>query len=355
MDTSDPGIVFDENGVCNRCETWFEAWNNKIDRRPLEEVFQQVRSRRGRKKYDAIVGISGGIDSSFVAYLSYKYDLNVLLVHADDGWNTYAASTNVEKIVAATGYDFKRVKFNPVQFNDIIRAFMKAGVVGLESPTDNTLRAIIYDVAERHDINTILSGGNWVTEGIMPGLFWGSDNNEARNIKSIHKEHGTMKIPDVKLMGIVKRSWNLGFKGYKEFRPLNNIDPPYDRQKAIFELGESWGLIDYGRKHNENRFTKFVECHIFPERFGFDKRLAHYSTLICSGQMTREEALELIEVPLYHPEEFRQEKEFFLKQLGIDEGWFKWYMNNRIGKHNDYKNHKWELKLIRLAMRVLKR
>jgi hypothetical protein len=351
MDTTDPSITFDDDGVCNHCTKWFETWENKIDKRPLEEVFQQVRDRK-KGKYDAIVGISGGVDSSLVAYLAYGLGLNCLLVHADDGWNTDAAWTNVQRIVETTGYDFEHVKFDSDQFHDIILAYMMAGVVGLESPTDNALRAIIYDVASKNNINTILSGGNWVTEGIMPGLTWGSDNNDARNIKSIHKRHGSMRIDNVKLIGIIKRAWMLSFRGLREFRPLNHLNPPYNRSIAIEELSENWGLIDYGRKHNENRYTKFVECHIFPERFGIDKRKAHYSTLICSGQMSRVEALQMLSEPLYSIEELEQEKKFFLEQLGIDEVLFESYMNSPIGSHDDYARHNWEKKFVRLGMKI---
>ena len=236
MDTSDPTIMFDKNGLCNHCTNWFEMWKNGIDRRPIADVINQIIDRT-KGKYHGIVGISGGVDSSYVAYLANQFCLDILLVHVDDGWNTAAAAESIEKIVDCTGYPFKHIKINQNEYHDLIRAYMKANLVGIEVPTDNALRAIIFDLCNKYNINNILSGNNWTTEGILPAMTWGFDNSDVRNLKAIHKRHGLVPLKETKLLGIMKRAWKLSVGGMREFRLLNHLDPPYNRENAKKEPG----------------------------------------------------------------------------------------------------------------------
>ena len=354
MDTTDPSIRFDENGVCNHCTQWFEMWNNRIDRRPIEQVVEEIKSRR-QGRYDAVLGISGGVDSTYTAYLAKKHDLEVLLLHADSGWNSKAAWESVQKIVNVTGYDYEHPRFNHREYRDIINSYLKAHVVGLEAPTDNILRAFIYDAVKRTKCRSIITGNNWATEGILPAMYWGFDNNDAGNIKDIHRKHGTIPLRETKLIGIIERAYVLGVKGVKEYRLLNHIDPPYNRDTAKQVITEFFGWVDHGRKHNEDRYTKFVECYIFPKKFGIDKPKAHYSTLICSEQMTRNEAIKKLAEPPYSPEEEQDEVEYFIRKLGIDESWFLEYINTATGSHRDYKTHDLQRKFVELGMKILGR
>ena len=349
MDTSDPFIHFDKDGICQNCTDYFEHAKTKIDRRPIGEVINQIKER-SKGKYEAILGISGGTDSTLVAYLAKEHGLNALLVHIDDGWNTDAAKTNVQIIVEKTGYDFKHIKVNKEEYHDLILSYLKAGVVGLEAPTDNGLEAMLHKVIDQYKVKNILSGGNWATEGIL-SRAWTYDNEDAKNIKAIHKKYGTIPLKEFNLLSITRKAWRLTFGGIKVFRLLNLID--YKRSEAKELLSQKWGWIDYGRKHNENRYTKFIECYIYPRRFGIDKRRAHYSALICNNEMTREQALELLKEPLYSDEELEKEKSFFLSQLEISEEQFEKYMKKPIRSHYEFKTHKWDLKLLRFARRIL--
>jgi len=349
MDTTDPNITFDEAGICNHCTNWFEIWNTKIDRRPIEEVLQEIRARK-TGKYDAVVGISGGVDSAMVAYLAKKYNLNVLLLHVYDGWNTEAADKNVKIIQEKTGFDFEQVNLDGVEFTDIIHAYFKAGVQGLEAPTDHLIVTATHEVMDKHGIKTILSGGNWVTEGILPDA-WVYNQHDDKNIKSIHKKYGTIPLKNSKFMGILTKTWRLTRGGIKSYRILNNID--YNRDRAIQTLSDEWGFANYGDKHQENVFTRFVEAYIFPKRFGFDVRLAYLSPMICSGQKTRDEVLKTLTNPPFSPEVAEREKQKFLKGLNMTEEQFEEYMNLPIRNHDEFGTDKRSQQLLSVARKVL--
>ncbi len=237
MDTTDSNIVFDEAGIYSNCTNWFEIWANKIDRRPIEDIVQVVK-QRSKCKYDGIVGISGGVDSSMVAYLAHKHGLNVLLVHVDDGWNTEAAKRDVAIIKERTGYDCEDLIVDKREFYDILIAYLRAGVQGLEAPTDRLIGAALHMIMDRHGINNILSGSNWVSEGILPKA-WVYDKNDAKNIKAIHKRFGTIPIKRLKFLGVLKRTWRLTMGGKKHFKLLNHID--YDAGRARETLAASGG------------------------------------------------------------------------------------------------------------------
>lgn len=350
MDTTDPNIQFDDEGICNHCRKHFRVWNNRIEKRPIAEIWKEIQ-QRAEGNYDAILGVSGGADSCYLAWLAHKAGLNILLVHADDGFNTQAAKRNVDLTAENTGFDIEYRKIPKDEMCDIIRAYLKAGVVGLESPSDNVYRAVVHNTMDDFGINNILSGGNWQTESIMPSA-WGYDNKDTTNIKAIHNEFGTIDLKDIEFISLLRHVWRLKFSGIAEYRPLNHID--YKRNNARKTLNQEWGWVDYGRKHNENRYTRFVECYIFPRRFGYDKRLAHYSNLICNDEITREEALKRFnnEKPYPNKREEEKEKEFILSKLGIDDE-FENYMNQPIREHEDFKTHSLQLWLVKTARRIL--
>jgi len=351
MDTTDPNITFDENGICNHCTNWFEVWDTKIDRRPIDKVVQEIRARK-TGKYDAIVGISGGIDSSMVAYLAHKHNLNVLLLHVYDGWNTEAADKNVQIIRSKTGFDFEQFNLDQTEFTDIIHAYFKAGVQGLEAPTDHFIVAALHEVMDKHGIKTILSGGNWATEGILPEA-WVYTQHDDKNIKSIHKKYGTIPLKNSKFMGVITKTWRLTRGGIKSYRLLNHIE--YNRYHAIKTLVDEWGFVDYGGKHQENIFTRFVEAYIFPKRFGFDVRLAYLSPMICSGQKTREEVLKILQNPPFSPVVAEREKQIFLKGLNMTEQQFEEYMSLPIRSHDEFGTDMRSQKLLNFARKILRK
>ena len=351
MDTTDPNIIFDDKGICNHCTNWFDFWNNKIDRRPIEKIIPMIQQGTD-SKYDAILGISGGVDSGMVAYLAHKHNLNVLLLHMDDGWNTQAAKENVKIIQEKTGYDFEHYKLDSREFTDIILAYFKAGVQGLEAVTDHLIVATVHNIMDKHGIKRILSGGNWVTEGIMPAA-WVYTQHDDKNIRAIHRKFGTIPLKKTKFLGILTKTWRLTFGGIKSFRLLNHVD--YNRENAIKTLVNEWGWVDYGRKHQENIYTKFVEAYIFPRRFGFDFRLAYFSPLILSGQITRDDALNLLKDPPFTEDEMEREKQLFLNGLGITDQQFEDFMTRPIHKHEEFATNKRDLQFISLVRRVIRK
>jgi N-acetyl sugar amidotransferase len=351
MDTTDPNITFDEKGNCNHCNQWFEIWENIIDKRPIDEVLAEIRAR-STGKYDAIVGISGGIDSGMVAYLAKKHGLNVLLLHVDDGWNTDEAKHNVKTIVEKTGFDFEHIHVDEEEFGDIILSYYKAGVQGLEAVTDHLIVATVHNVMDKYGIKTILSGGNWATEGIMPAA-WVYTQHDDKNIRSIHKKYGTLPLKNTKFLGILTKTWRLTRGGIKSYRLLNHID--YHRENTIKKLQNEWGWAHYGRKHQENVYTRFVEAYIFPRRFGFDFRLAYYSPLICSGQASRDEILATLKDPPFTEEEIAREKDLFLEGMKITENQFEEFMTMPIQSHDEFATHSRDLKLIGLMRKLLRR
>lgn len=351
MDTSDWNIEFDENGVCNHCRDYFTSLDT-LDKRPIEEIWSEIKER-ATGKYDGILGISGGTDSCWVAYLAKKAGLNLLLVHVDDGFNTDAAVKNIEATAKHTGFDIEYRIVPQDEMIDVIRAYFKAGVIGLESPSDNVYRAINFKTMEEYDIKNILHGGNYQTEKILPST-WGYDNKDATNIRAIHKEFGIMPLKKLSLISFYTYVRKLKFGGIREYRPLYHTD--YNRRKAIDTMVKEWGWIDYGRKHNEARYTKFIECYVFPKRFGFDKRLPHYSTLICSGQMTRDEAMHLLETePLYTDDELKVEKEFVLGKLGFSEEEFEELMALPVKSNLEFKTNKSKQRIYKGLRKALRK
>jgi N-acetyl sugar amidotransferase len=348
MDETDPDITFDENGVCNHCQNWHA--NRPRDMGLLRKITHIVKER-ATGEYDCVLGISGGTDSSYLAYLAYWLNLNVLLVHLNDGWNSDEAKWNVKTIIKKTGYDLVEIQVDEPEFRDIVRAYLHAGVVGLEAPTDNCIMTGIHRVVSGFGINNIISGSNWATEGVGVRA-WAYPPADTKNIRAIHERFGSLPLKETKLMGLLQKRWALTFRGVREFRLLNYID--YNRSDAIRILAQNWGWKESGRKHCENRYTRFVEGYIYPTRFGFDKRRSHFSALICSGQMTREEALIELKKPAYTQEEFEADKAFFFEKLGLDEFKFGHFMALPIRQHNEFSTHKWSLRLLRI-MRPLRR
>lgn len=350
MDTTDKDIVFDENGVCNHCRRYEKAASSLV-RRPLHDIGSEIRDRkRINTVYDAVLGISGGADSSYAAYLARDLGLNPLLVHVDDGWDTPEAKHNIRVIKEATGFDLICYYVNTREYLDIQLAYLRAGVVGLEAPTDNAIEAILHLIVLTLGVRTIISGGNWATEGIMPAA-WGYHNNDSVNIRDIHRKYGTMKLEHFKTLGILRKYWRIKIGGWRVYRFLNHVD--YRREEIITKLTREWGWKPYGRKHQENVFTRFVESHIFPLKHGFDKRLAHYSSYIMNEGMNREEAVRLLTEPIYGLEEFKSDYNFFLERLGLTVAEFGEIMSSPVKSHYDFKTHKRRLWMLRQARRLI--
>lgn len=343
MDTTDPDIVFDENGICNHCKDYFEkekkfVFKSEDGKKKLEEIVNKIKEDGKNKKHDCLLGVSGGTDSSYVAYLAKKFGLRVLLIHLDNEWNSEIANKNIKSIVEKTNFDTYTFKVDWGEFRDLQLAYLKASVVDIEVVTDHAITATIYNVADKKGIKYILSGNNVVTEGIMP-RSWLYRKNDLRNLKAIHKKFGNVKLKTYPTMSRFKWLYYRFLKRIHFIPLLNYAD--YNKKEAKNILRGEFGWRDYGGKHHESNFTKFYQTYILPTKFNIDKRKAHLSTLICSGQITREEALKELEKPLYEKHELERDKKYVLQKIGLSEKEFEDLMKLPIKKHQEYGTDTW--------------
>ena len=338
---SDDSIVFDENGQCNYCKDALAEINtttyfpDKRGEEKLEAMLHSIRKDGKGKPYDCVMGLSGGLDSSYLAYLGYKWgNLRILGVHIDDGFDTEISKKNIAKLVKATGITLKTIKPDAEQFNDLTKAYLKAGVPNIAVPQDNILFAFLYDIVRKNNIKYFLSGGNFALECVLQK---GNTHSslDVKNIKDIHKKFGTKPINKLKFISSYKKYWDSKVVRLKTFRPLNYID--YNRDRAFKELYDFCGFEYYGKKHLENILTAFIQLYWLPKKFGVDKRTSHLSSMIVSGQMTREEALKEIGEPLYDDKLMNEYIEIVKEKLGIDHSEFEEIMKASSHQHTDYK------------------
>lgn len=336
---SDERISFDEKGYCNYCtkalgQIGKEYFPNDEGKRRLEALLKEVKEYGKGKKYDCIMGLSGGLDSSYLAYLGYKWGLRILAVHIDDGFDTEISKANLKKLIAATNFDYEVITPDAEQFNALTVAFMKAGVANLDMPQDNVLFAFLYHNIKKHKIKYFLSGANFSLESILQR---GNIHSayDLTNIKDIHKKHGTKPIDKLVFLSTAEKKKDEYFLGIQSPRPLNYID--YNRDRAFKELHDFCGFEYYGRKHLENILTAFIQCYWFPKKFGVDKRNSHLSSMIVSGQMTREEALKELEEPLYDEKIMGEYIQCLKQKLHLSDDEFDKIMAAPTHQHTDYK------------------
>lgn len=358
MDTTDPDIEFDENGICNHCKKYYKIAKKEMisvsDRNiELEKIINKIKEESKGKKYDCIMGLSGGVDSSYVAYLANKYKLRPLAVHLDNGWNSKIADKNIKNIVDILGLDFYRYQVDWEEFKDLQRSYFKASVVDIEVLTDNAIISFLNKVALEKGIKYQLIGCNSATESIMP-KSWNYIKMDVRNIKAIQKEFGTKKIKNISFISILQYIWNKKIiKRVKEINILDYIDYNKSKAKNILKKEISWE--DYGAKHFESVFTRFYQAYILPKKFGIDKRRAHFSNLICSGQITRKEALEeLKKYPYSSKKLLEEDKEYVLNKLGFSKDEFEKIMSKKPKSHLDYPNEETMMKYLIAIGRLMK-
>ena len=343
MDTSDPDIEFDEKGYCNHCRAYFEHVarlneTNEFSGEQLTEVVETIKQENRGQEYDCILGVSGGIDSSFTAYNAKKFGLRPLLVHFDNGWNSELSVKNIENLVRKLDFDLYTYVIDWEEFKDLQRSFILASVVDIEMLTDHAIMATMFRLARKHKIKYVLSGENIATEFILPKT-WMYIIKDTKNIKGIHKQFGDLKLESFPIFGIYELILYRYIYRLDYVKLLNYIDYRKDDAIGIMEKELDWKY--YGGKHYESIFTKFFQAYILPKKFGIDKRKAHLSNLICSGQLTRDIALEDMEKELYDPVELEQDKAYVIKKLGFSEDEFGRIMKAASKSHLDYPNGKW--------------
>ncbi len=335
---SDSTILFDNNGVCNYCNSAYEKYDkiyfpNDKGQELLKQLIDEIKEEGKNKKYDCIMGLSGGLDSSYLAYLGYKWGLRVLAVHIDDGYDTEISKSNLKKLIDKTGFDYEIIHPDAAQFNDLTLAYMKAGVPNIAVPQDNILFAFLYKKMRENEIKYFLSGGNFALECILQqGNTYKA--YDITNILDIHKRFGNKPIDKLELLSEEQKKYDESVLGMQSPRPLNYID--YNRDRAFKELEDFCGFQYYGRKHLENILTTFIQLYWFPKKFGVDKRSSHLSSMIVSGQMTRDEALRELEEPIYDSEQMEKYLNIILKNMGIDRAEFERIMAAQTHNHEEY-------------------
>lgn len=337
-DSSDSSIVFDNKGVCNYCTLAFEQkenvyFPNEQGSLHLKNTLSEIKKSEKNKKYDCIMGISGGLDSSYLLFMGYKWGLRVLAIHIDDGFDTDITKSNLEKLIRGTGFDYKVIRPDPEQYNDLTLAYMKAGVPNIAVPQDNILLAFLYKTMRKEKIKYFLSGGNFALESILQKGNT-HKNLDLINIKAINKKYGTQALNKLHFMSTLKSVLYEKCLGIKSVRPLNYVD--YNRDRAFEELSNFCGYEYYGSKHLENILTAFAQLYWFPNKFGVDKRTSHLSSMIISGQMTREQALEEYNKPICEQELLESYMEFVRKKLNITIEEFYEILNAPTRMHEDF-------------------
>lgn len=323
MDTSDPQITFNGQGICNHCERYDRMARGVVERASagtrmaeLDAIAETIRNSAQGRDYDCIMGLSGGVDSSFVAYTAVKkLGLRPLAVHFDSGWNSELAVNNIENIVKKLKIDLHTHVVDWEEMRDLQLAFFKASVANCDIPTDHAFPAVLYRVAASHGIKYILSGSNYATEFILPQA-WGYQSGDLRHLKDIHRKYGSVSLKNYPTMNFfMQYVWYPYVKRMKTVKLLNYL--PYNKAAAKKTIISELDWRDYGGKHYESVFTRFFQGYYLPTKFGYDKRRAHLSSLINSGQMTRADALAELSRPTYDPELQNEDKIFVAKKLGV--------------------------------------
>jgi N-acetyl sugar amidotransferase len=340
MDTSDVEISFDDHGICHHCKTHEQRvamapFSSPDATARLQAAADRIKSRR-RGDYDSIVGLSGGVDSSFVAYQAVKLGLKPLAVHFDNGWNSELAVKNIEQMVKRLGLDLLTFVIDWEEFRDIQRSFFKANVIDIELVTDHAIFASMFRIAKQHGIRFILSGTNAQTESIMP-RSWQHFKFDLRNLKAIHRRHGTRPIKRYPTLGVFGMGWNHYVAGFQSLSLLNYL--PYRKDEAIATLERELNWQYYGGKHYESVFTKFYQAHILPAKFGVDKRRIHLSDLIMNRELTREAAIAALAQPLYDPVALQQDCDYVCKKLGFSVAEFDAYLKAPAVPHDAYPSY----------------
>jgi N-acetyl sugar amidotransferase len=355
MDTSDPAITFDERGVCDQCNSFYKNVlpNWDTDERgwaALQKIVAKIKEEGRGKDFDCIMGMSGGVDSSYLTYIAKeKLGLRPLVFHVDAGWNSQQAVNNIEQLVDRLGLDLHTEVIDWEEMRDLQLAFFRSGVPHIDLPQDHAFFATMYKFAEQHRIKYILTGGNYSTECIRNPLEWFYYGTDLLQIRDIHARFGERPLKNFPLSGILRHKVYLRYiKGIRVVRPLDYV--PYVKEEAMQFLVENYGWQRYPQKHFESRFTKFFEGYWLPIKFGFDTRRVQFSSLIVTGQMTRAEALERLKEPSYDPATIGQDFEYVATKLGISVEELQGYMDAPNKSYRDYKS---QLRLFLVGAKVM--
>lgn len=342
MDTSDPNISFDNEGNCSNCNDALEIgkkiWHpDNFGSEIIRSIYSRVKNDGRNSEFDCVIGLSGGVDSSYLAYHSVKHGLRPLIVHVDCGWNSEQAVKNVENVVNRLGLELHTFVVDWEELKDLHRAFFLASLPDQDIPQDHAIFSALYSFAEKNNVKYVFGGQNFATESIMPE-GWGHQAMDYKHLKAVHNRYGERKLKNYPHLSFFRRYVYYTFiKKMAIINPLNYID--YKKDEAIEILKNELGWQYYGGKHFESRFTRFFQSYYLPVKFNFDKRRAHLSSLIISGQICREEALEIMKTKPYQETEIEFDIEYVAKKLDWTVEEFRSVLNLPAARHTDFPNN----------------
>jgi len=344
MDDTDPDIAFLGARGCSHCSSArLRAAQMTLESSvAMSGILRSIRRSSRHGAHDSIIGVSGGIDSSACMEWAAEHELNPLIVHVDAGWNTEAAVRNVETLCTTFEFDLETVVIDWEQMRGLQVAFLRSGVPNQDIPQDHVLFAALYRVARQQKIRCVIEGRNWQTESILP-IAWGHSARDTVHLRRIAQRFGDAPLDRLPIMPEwQQRIYAPWFHGMKVLTPLHYL--PYDKEAAKRRLIDRYGWIDYGGKHHESRWTRFFQNYYLPHRFGYDKRKAHLSSLICSGQMTRGEALAELAKPLYDSAELVVDRDYVVRKLELTNEAFQDILCGPIRRHTDLPHGRfWEI------------
>ena len=342
MDNSDPEISFDENNICNHCSRYDEILASRINindkEKKLNGLVTRIKNTGKTKDYDCIIGVSGGVDSTYVAYLCKKFGLNPLAIHFDNGWNSELSVNNIENCLDILGIDLITYVIEWDYFKEIQLAFLKSSTPDGEIPTDHAINALLFDEAKKRGIKYIINGMNFATES-MNVKRWSYGHSDWRYIKHIIKKYSNIKnfkkYPHFSLPSLI---WNILWHRIKVVSILNYIN--YDKEEAMSKIKKELKWVYYGGKHYESIYTRFYQGYFLPTKFKIDKRRGHYSDLIRSGQINRKKALEHLQKDPYPNDSLKNEDiEFVKKKLNLSNDEFKEILVMKKKSFRDFPNN----------------
>lgn len=356
---SDPLISFDDKGVCNHCRDFDQATrtlpSSDVDNEKLfNQIVAEIKNEGRNKKYDCVLGISGGVDSAYLAYIAKKAGLRILAVHVDAGWNTDIAVDNIKKLCSKLDIELHTIVVDWNTMKELQRAYMFSGLPNLDVPQDHAFLAATYKFARRYGVNCMLNGSNFATEGILPSNY-GYSALDYTSIKDVYKKCGRNKVSLRKYPKMSLATYSFMFIGKtKRINLLNYV--PYSKKMAIEFLHNEFDWNYYGGKHFESRFTKFFQSYYLPRKFGYDKRRAHISSLIVGGEISREQGLEEIaDNSIYTESMMLEDRDYILKKLDITLEEWDAIMTAPCRTEDDYKNDKKMLKsMVKIKHMILK-
>lgn len=354
---ADRSIEFDSLGICNHCRRYDELITTRTlsgaaGKAALDQIVGRIRRAGRGREYDCIVGVSGGVDSTYVAYLVKQLGLRPLAIHFDNGWDSELAIKNIERVLRVLDIDLHTHVVDWHEFRDLQLAFLRASTPDGEIPTDHGIFATLWTEAAKRGIRYIVSGMNFATEAVsVPD--WSYGHQDWRYIRDVHRIFGTVPLttyPHYSLSGL---AWMTVARRIRTVSILNYVD--YHREEAMRLLQDQLGWIYYGGKHHESVYTRFWQGYVLPRKFGVDKRYGHLSDLINSGQLTRAQALEEIAKPPYPEEEQQQDLQYVVKKLGLSLAEFEQLMALPAKSFRDYRNSYQRVDTLKRMVNVLRR